>query len=263
MRSILKLAPAFALALTLALAGCKTTGVSFQNAASTEYDKDIRSIPASFDKPEGAGPFPAVVLLHSCGGIEGHLYDWSGFFKARGYASLIVNSFGARGQGPCPNRTGTMEWGNIQMVKDAYGALDYLAAQPGIDRDRIYVMGFSLGGWAVRAVANQPPLSKANGFRAGMVLYADCLNYRETLNFPTLVVIGSLDLPDANTCRTVMERKSSPQLEAHIIEGAYHAFDVTAHTRIKYDIGKRPMLYSGAATAKSKELVEAFLAKVK
>ncbi len=267
MRGISQRAPALAaaaaLAVMLALAGCKTTGVSFQNAASTAYDKDIRSVSGSFDKPEGAGPFPAVVLLHSCGGVEPHLYDWAGFFKARGYASLIVDSFGARGAGPCPNRTGTMEWGNIQMVKDAYGALDYLAAQPGIDRSHIYAMGFSLGGWAVRALANQPPLSKANRFRAGMVLYAECQNYRDKLNFPTLVVIGSLDQPDADSCRQAMERKNSPQLEAHIIDGAYHAFDMTAHTRIRKDVGGRQMLYSGAATAQSKELVEAFLAKVR
>lgn len=261
MRSISAWGPALALTLTLVIAGCKTTGVSFQNAASTAYDTDIRSISASFEKPEGAGPFPAVVLLHSCGGVEGHLYDWSGFFKARGYAALIVDSFGARGAGPCPNRTGTMEWGNIQMVKDAYGALDYLAAQPGIDRSRIYVMGFSLGGWAVRALANQPPLSKSNSFKAGMVLYAECLGYRDKLNFPTLVVVGSLDQPDANTCKLMMERKSSPQLEAYIIEGARHAFDMAVHTRIKKDIGGRQMLYNGAATAKSKQLVEAFLAK--
>lgn len=94
-----------AAAALLATGACKTTDVSFQNAASTSHDKDVRSVSASIEKPEGAGPFPAVVLLHSCAGVASHLYDWAGFFKARGYAALVVDTFGARGKGACPNGT--------------------------------------------------------------------------------------------------------------------------------------------------------------
>lgn len=96
-----------------------------------------------------------------------------------------------------------------------------------------------------------------------MVLYANCEDYRDDLNFPTMVIVGSRDELDAFSCKTTRERGRSPELKIHIIEDAYHAFDNSLITRLKYDVGNRPMLYSGAATAQSKQLVDAFLAKLK
>jgi dienelactone hydrolase len=41
---------------------------------------------APCSKPDGAGPFPGVVLLHGCGGIRPHFVQWAtgrcGIFRA-------------------------------------------------------------------------------------------------------------------------------------------------------------------------------------
>ncbi|HEX6980223.1 MAG TPA: alpha/beta fold hydrolase [Alphaproteobacteria bacterium] len=216
---------------------------------------------ASFAKPEGKGPFPAVVLLHSCGGVDTHMSVWSDFLTARGYAVLTVDSFGSRGLGRCPNGTSPIFFSQTEMVSDAYGALDYLAAQPDIAADRVYVMGFSLGGWTISTLAAKPSFSReGRNFKAGMVLYAPCY-YQGRLTFPTMVVIGSLDGPEIASCELAIERKTSPDLEVHILEGVYHAFDQDRGTTIRYDVGGRPMLYNRGAVYKSEQLVEAFLAK--
>src|SRR5919201_28404 len=55
-------------------------------------------------RPEGAGPFPAVVALHGCGGLfnrygklVSRFADWGDRLAAAGLAVLFPDSYGARG----------------------------------------------------------------------------------------------------------------------------------------------------------------------
>ena len=49
-------------------------------------------------KPEGSGPFPAVVLLHGCGGwTEAVRQERAAWFTNLGYVALAVDSFATRG----------------------------------------------------------------------------------------------------------------------------------------------------------------------
>jgi poly(3-hydroxybutyrate) depolymerase len=47
-------------------------------------------------RPKGEGPFPAVVLLHGCRGIQPYQRDWAGKLAEWGYVALLVDSFGPR-----------------------------------------------------------------------------------------------------------------------------------------------------------------------
>jgi dienelactone hydrolase len=49
--------------------------------------------------PAGAGPFPAIVALHGCGGRGPREYEdaLADAFTALGYVLLVVDSFGPRG----------------------------------------------------------------------------------------------------------------------------------------------------------------------
>src|SRR5207253_6723 len=47
--------------------------------------------------PAGAGPFPAVVVLHGCDGVGRHDRLWARQLAAWGYVALIVDSFRPRG----------------------------------------------------------------------------------------------------------------------------------------------------------------------
>jgi dienelactone hydrolase len=68
----------FLIALCLLLAGCGT--VSFPPA-----DHDIQlKITGALRKPEGAGPFPAVVLMHGCGGVQTGNQWWADDFTTWG-----------------------------------------------------------------------------------------------------------------------------------------------------------------------------------
>src|SRR4029079_18998393 len=72
-------------------------------------------------KPEGSGPFPALVHLHGCGGlppaVKANTADdfWAKRLADWGYAVLVVDSFTKRGV----NNTCSGEF--APRVADAYG----------------------------------------------------------------------------------------------------------------------------------------------
>src|SRR4051812_34272421 len=45
-------------------------------------------------KPPGAGPFPAIVIHHSCGGIRNEIWDWANHAVERGYVAFVLDSLG-------------------------------------------------------------------------------------------------------------------------------------------------------------------------
>jgi dienelactone hydrolase len=50
-------------------------------------------VPAVLVRPQGGGPFPAVVLVHPCSGITVTMYqDWTPWFVARGYIVVVPDS---------------------------------------------------------------------------------------------------------------------------------------------------------------------------
>ncbi|WP_167239397.1 alpha/beta hydrolase family protein [Massilia genomosp. 1] len=98
---------------------------------------------------------PAVVFLH--GGFSFGEEDWDAA-KALVDAGYILLMPRLRGENGNP--------GNFELfggeVDDAIAAGRYLAAVPGVDKDRIFVMGHSVGGSLAVLVAQMPSPFKAS-----------------------------------------------------------------------------------------------------
>jgi dienelactone hydrolase len=150
-------------------------------------------------KPEGAGPFPAVVGLHGCGGMpdttKGKLADE---LVAWGYVILLVDSFATRGiEQACTFSGFTVV--SRKRISDAYGALAYLAGQSFVDPQRVAAVGFSQGGWVTLSVAESEYLLKlfvlpSNlRFRAAVAFYPICRAAGMRPLIPTLILIGAFD----------------------------------------------------------------------
>jgi dienelactone hydrolase len=85
---------------SLLLASCSANWVNFENSASP-----IETVKGLLAKPEGPGPFPAVILLHSAGGLSGAVgHEWPDYLTKLGYVTLSVDTFGSRGFGYCGSR---------------------------------------------------------------------------------------------------------------------------------------------------------------
>src|SRR5262245_8293046 len=107
-------------------------------------------------KPEGDGPFPAIVALHGCSGLpEAVVHGVSERAVARGYVILLVDSFTTRSiDHTCtPDRYAAADI--FTRTLDAYGALLFLARQPFVDAHRVAVAGASQGGMVTLSVAEE------------------------------------------------------------------------------------------------------------
>lgn len=234
--------------------------VSFQNARLSGGDT-ARTISGLLAKPSREGPFPAVVLLHSCGGLQPHVTrDWPDYLTGLGYVTLSVDSFGPRGIKRCPT---PIIRDRRELSRDAYGALEYLASLPFIKKDRIAVMGFSLGGNTIDYFAGQDFSTRGGlNFKAAVSLYGDCRNlssYSKTI--PTIVIIGDLEKEERlSPCKTLAEQPTA-SVKVYVLSGVYHAFDRDNFTTLTPDHRGNPMLYNPEAIKKAREITKDFFAE--
>ncbi|WP_296719624.1 acyl-CoA thioester hydrolase/BAAT C-terminal domain-containing protein [Erythrobacter sp.] len=103
----------------------------------------------NFFAPLASGPHPAVLLLGgSEGGLGGGTHHMALALQKDGFAVLHLAYFGAPGQ------TGTLEAIPLELFDQG---LDWLKARPGVDPDRVAVMGASKGAEAALLVASRRP----------------------------------------------------------------------------------------------------------
>jgi len=178
-------------------------------------------------RPDGPGPFPAVVLLHGCSGIIRTELAWASEIQKMGYAALIVDSFRPRGHTEICTDFRRVTRG--ERVLDAYGALRWLRAQPFVDANRIAVAGWSNGAFAALQVLDAARERPAEGFRAAVAVYPDCRFDRDTRFYaPLLILIGGRD--DWTPAAACQELAARPEprpfpLLLHVYPDAYHSFD--------------------------------------
>lgn len=241
------------------------------------------SIAATLVRPTGRGPFPAVVQLHGCAGLEEQSFRWARWMADHGYVALVVDSFGSRGiKGDC--RSGPDDPPTTARLDDAFGALRYLQARPDVRADRVAAIGWSQGGVYAMAVINGPSLERARrrgvallepGFAAGIGIYpGGCFSLvQEQVVRPLLVLIGGADdWTPAAKCREMVEAMRARGADATIVvyPGAYHYFDVEGQrleVQAEVENESRPggfgatVSYQAEAAADARRRVEDFLKK--
>ena len=82
--------------------------------------------------PDGNSPFPTILMIHGDGDEKEHHNSMAGYFNQAGFATVLID------YGYSPN-----------MISDALCSLAWThanASDYGLDRERITVFGFSLGG---------------------------------------------------------------------------------------------------------------------
>jgi dienelactone hydrolase len=178
-------------------------------------------------RPDGAGPFPAVVLAHPCNGVSEHTNGWGRLLASWGYVTLAPDSFGPRGEKTVCGR-GQAVTGQAR-VADVAGALDFLNAQPFVRKNDIGLIGHSHGGWTVmRAVQGNFGLAQ-RGLRAAVAYYPACTSqFDRDVSVPLLILIGDKDdwTPAENCRRLQAAGLARPGLvEAVYYPNATHSFD--------------------------------------
>ena len=145
---------------------------AFENTGLALPVPSLGELPGTLTLPKGEGPFPAVILLQGSGASDrdetvGSLKPFRDLAEGLAGRGIAVYRFDKRSyvyaDELAAKKDATLE---DEYLEDAVNAVQLLAAQDRIDPNRIFVLGHSLGGNAIPAVARelkQAPV-KARGF---------------------------------------------------------------------------------------------------
>ncbi len=225
----------FALAATIVWSGTAAAAPDHVDIPNGEL-----TLHATLYRPDGPGPFPAVVALHDCGGLihrpltEAQLYtEWARLLVADGFVVLFPDSFGSRGIGSQCRERDRKVHASRERVTDANAARRWLQEQNYIRPEHIALLGWSNGGaaalWTVRRTAK--PHDDGTDFRSAVAFYPSCSRLRQTAwsaRVPTLILIGSLDdWTPASPCQQMVAgaHDRSARVQIVVYPGAHHEFD--------------------------------------
>jgi len=195
--------------------------------------------------PMGAGPFPALVVLHGCNGVGRHERLWAQQLTAWGYVAIVVDSLRPRGMSTVCNQ-GMLVPPELQAL-DGFNAANYLRTQPNVDGERIGVIGFSHGGWAVlkAVLADLVSQASAKPFPAAVAFYPGCDRPHSRIETDNLILIGEAD--DWTPVDRCARWRDAVETNGHSVRmktypGALHSFDAPAmpHAFAGHYIGRDP-----------------------
>ncbi len=182
-------------------------------------------------KPKGVGPFPAVILMHGCSGIQQSHLTWASLFSNHGFVTLIVDSFRPRNiLSVCKNFVRSAS--PPERALDAYGGFNFLKSKSYVNFQRIGLIGWSHGGVSALHATNRLGISTKveQRFRAAVAFYPYCIADR-SFDLPVLIMIGeSDDWTPPDLCEELYRRNkisgNSDMVQLIVYPDAYHAFDI-------------------------------------
>jgi dienelactone hydrolase len=201
-----------------ALAG---TLVKFSNVPGHSFPPHLLGYLA---RPDGPGPFPAVVVLHGCNGFSPASAAIADDLKSLEYVALTVDSFGVRDSaGECGRFF-------VGQEVDAYAALTYLSQLPFVDANRVAVLGNSMGGYSALLAVQRGAFEQRfdRKFRAAIAYYPSCRGLFSVMTVPTMILVGEADdWTPAEACRkmVVQPHDGGARIDLIVYPGAYHGFN--------------------------------------
>jgi dienelactone hydrolase len=225
-------------------------------------DPDVKAITGALITPEGAGPFPAVIYMGGCAGLDfapdralqASLVER---MRAKGFATLVVDPFTARGEtsGICDawsERT-YMPLG-LRGAKDMWGAFNLLKARPEIDARHIFIEGVDYGGEAALFATANPGVAAMEVKPAGVIAFDPYCGF-SIFPVPTLAFVGE----KGGVYATVLcqARLGRANLDLVLYPNATHGF---AWPGMDGRLRSAHMVYDPKAAADAETRIDAFIA---
>jgi dienelactone hydrolase len=270
--SLLVAAPASIAALLIATTVNSAGAAQPSTAAAEEVQIPLNPLPFDLKgylrRPNGAGPFPAVVLVPACGRFGSSVdRDWGEALSSWGYVALTLDIFTAHG---ILGRTTCLYAADPELAEDTYRGLDLLIERKLVDARRVFIAGFGRGGsLAFAAVGRDGAIRNAkHKFRAAIAFYPPCGDAKGVMAVPTLVMVGARDERTLDQCRKMaagqddMGISRQPDAGAPIrlvvLPDAYAGFDAPAFQKPVDMLGLH-FEYSKPATEEAKKVLRQFL----
>lgn len=188
-------------------------------------------------RAQSTSPMPAVVILHSSGGVDSTGQFYAKALNKAGIATLELDLWGARNLlGGTTERPPTLQ----ETLPDVFAALDYLVQREEIDAERIGVIGFSWGGILSMLTATEQYMAMSASpqrFVGHVAHYPLCWLYNTVPGFefdkltgaPVMIQTGTLDDYDiTQSCPLMLSNLAEADqalVELKLYNKAFHAWD--------------------------------------
>jgi dienelactone hydrolase len=225
-------------------------------------DPATKAIAGALFKPAGAGPFPAVVYISGCGGIDdspnrGQQKLVIEHLLSKGVATLIIDPFTPRNEpeGICAKINGeTFVQLALRGGNDTLAAFNVLKAAPDVDTQHIFLLGYSFG--AISSLMAVDTKNPSSAKVAGVIAYYPYCWPSVDPSAPTLVLIGDKDdWTPAKNCQAIA---GNPNFEVVVYPGETHAFNTPSEKPFDY-LGHH-IVYDPKAAEDAQQRADAFIA---
>lgn len=160
------------------------------------------ALPAYVARPEGAGPFPIVIVVSEIFGVHEYIRDVCRRLAKAGYAA-IAPAFFVRVQDPAPLsdmqaiQRIVAAAGYDQVMGDIGATLDWIGAQSWAKADKVGITGFCWGGKVVwQAMARFPTLDAGVAWYGRLSPAANATEEQKTAGHPWPIdLAGELKAP--------------------------------------------------------------------
>ncbi len=215
------------------------------------------AIPAHLARPAATtARLPAVVVLHGCEGYRARYGAIADDLARHGMIAVAIDTLTPRG---VTNSCGDPA-GSRTAAEDARAALSWLRTQPGVDPDRLALLGYSMGAIAIMDVVDPRRQSPPPAGLAAAVAYYPACRRRDAahLTVPLAILDGDADdWTPAPPCAALAATANAAgkTLAITTYPGATHAFNVVGTPRTAY--GHR-LRYDATAAADAEARTLAF-----
>ena len=175
--------------------------------------------------------YPLVIGVAGSLGWREHHYEYIKMYQQSGFATFELNSFKSRN---ISSTVGSqVEVTTASIILDAYKAFEKLSKHPNIDKNKVSITGWSLGG-AVALFSGWKPIIKAISkdlkFASHLSFYPPCFFDPENTEFtdsPIHILIGELDnWTPAEPCNYFVKKISdNSNVNLTIYPNSHHSFD--------------------------------------
>ena len=215
-----------------------------------------QNITAYLYTPDGPGPYPGILLLHTSGGLQAADIAYAKQLAGQNYVVLVpafMAAYGITGR----TRQATFTTFAEPVYADFVAALDMIEHQPKVAGRKLGAIGFSNGGYFAAWLA------ATNKVAAGIAYYGAFTGagtdralsrFRSAFtknSAPVLILHGAGDetvpIAAAENLASIVKSAGSP-FEIQIYRGAWHEFDRvggTANAEATADAWPRTLAFFG------------------
>jgi carboxymethylenebutenolidase len=128
-----------------------------------EIKVDNNPMRLCISRPDGAGPFPAVVLIQPQGGVDKFMEEMTERVAAAGYFGVCPDLYhrdGADCRDDGPTRRSRLR--DATVIKDVNATVDFLKGHRPVNGERLGIVGFCMGGRVAYLMAAANPSFSAS-----------------------------------------------------------------------------------------------------